>query len=101
MLPIVAHFSPDGATGLDWSEIPDRMLYPPLSESGNNSAGFSAAVALLQNGNTLDSPLQMNKTYTPIDYTQFPAEFNQDFANNFYGPSEDDLIAAGVPYTIL
>ncbi len=101
MLPIIAHFSPDGSTGLDWSEIPERMVYPPLSESGFNNVGFTAAVSLLQNGNTLLSPLQMNKPFSPINYTELLAEFNQDFATNFYGPSEDDLIAAGVTYTKL
>jgi hypothetical protein len=100
-LPIIAHFSPDGATGLDWAEIPERMVYPPLSESGFNNAGYTAAVALLANGNSLTSPIKMNKPMTPIDYPSLDVEFSRDFARNFYGPSEDDLIAAGIPYTKL
>ena len=101
LLPIIAHFNPDGSTGLDWSEIPERMVYPPLSESGFNNAGYIAASARLANGNDLTSPLQMNKPYTPVNYPSLNVEFNQDFATNFYGPSEDDLIAAGIPYTKL
>jgi len=101
LLPIIAHFNPDGSTGLDWSEVPERMVYPPLSESGFNNAGFVAASARLANGNSLTSSLQMNKSYVPINYPSLIVQLNQDFATNFYGPSEDNLIAAGIPYTKL
>ena len=78
------------------------MIYPPLSEGGLNNEALQEAINAL-GGNTLYTPLKMNKEYTPIKWeTLFDiVEFTQDFAKNFYGDSEDDLIDAGITYKII
>ena len=106
LLPIIDHFNPDGATGLQESPIPERMIYPPIIEGATNSVNFQEAVSQLTeslsgfpSGNTLYSSLKINKQYTPIDWTKFGNPmFTSDFLTHFYGDSEDDLIAAGVTY---
>ena len=107
-LPLIDHFNPDGATGLDYSALPERMIYPPVSESILNGQALQEAISNLPNsipgypiGNSLYNSLKMNKSYTPILWETLIPEYNQDFANHFYGDSEDDLIAAGVIYTII
>ena len=107
-LPLIDHFNPDGATGLDYSALPERMIYPPVSESILNVQALQEAISNLPNsipgypiGNSLYNSLKMNKSYTPILWETLIPEYNQDFANHFYGDSEDDLIAAGVIYTII
>ena len=99
-LPLIDQFAPDGATGLDYAPLPERMVYPPLSEGGLNNAAFQEAILNL-GGNTLYNPLQMNKSYNPIQWRDIDPELNQDFGTNFYGDSEDDLIAEGIDYTII
>ena len=101
-LPLIDQFAPDGATGLDYAPLPERMVYPPLSEGGLNNAAFQDAILNL-GGNTLYNPLQMNKSedYSPVQWETLVPELNQDFGTNFYGDSEDDLIAEGIDYTII
>ena len=98
LLPLIDQFAPDGALGLDYAPLPERMVYPPFSESILNNDGFQEAVSNLSQGNSLYSELKMNKPYTPTKWETMIPEFNQDFATHFYGDSEDDLIAAGVTY---
>lgn len=98
LLPLIDQFAPDAGLGLDYAALPERMVYPPFSESILNNDGFQEAVSNLTQGNSLYSELKMNKTYTPVKWEKMIPEFNQDFATHFYGDSEDDLIAAGVTY---
>lgn len=107
-LPLIDHFNPDGATGLDYAALPERMVYPPVSESVLNGQAFQEAISNLPNslpgypiGNSMYNTIQMNTVYNPIEWENEIPEYNQDFATHFYGQSEDDLIAAGVNYTIL
>ena len=99
-LPLIDQFAPDGATGLDYAPLPERMVYPPLSEGGLNNAAFQDAILNL-GGNTLYNTLQMNTSYYPIQWETLVPELNQDFGTHFYGDSEDDLIAEGIDYTII
>ena len=99
-LPLIDQFAPDGATGLDYAPLPERMVYPPLSEGGLNNAAFQDAILNL-GGNTLYNTLQMNTSYNPIQWETLIPELNQDFGTHFYGDSEDDLIAEGIDYTII
>jgi len=99
LLPVIANFAPDGSVNADWVELPERMIYPP-SEGGINADAYEAAGAAL-GGDELTSPLQMNKPYTLLDWNALPAAYNQEFASKWYGNSEDDLIAKGIPYEIL
>jgi hypothetical protein len=101
-LPLIDQFAPDGATGLDYAPLPERMVYPPLSEGGLNNAAYQDAI-LNMGGNTLYNSLQMNKSegYSPIQWEDRDPELNQDFGTHFYGDSEDDLIAQGIDYTII
>ena len=110
LLPIIDHFAPDGATGLNFAPIPERMIYPPIIEGATNNANLQDAISKLtesvspnfSSGNSLYSKLKINKTYTPIDWATYGTPtFTSDFLTNFYGDSEDDLIAAGVTYKIL
>lgn len=110
LLPIIDHFGPDGATGLDFAPIPERMIYPPIIEGATNNANLQDAISKLTesvspdflSGNSLYSKLKINKAYTPIDWATYGTPtFTSDFITNFYGDSEDDLIAAGVTYKIL
>lgn len=106
-LPFIDQFNPDGATGLDYAALPERMVYPPVSESVLNGQALQEAISNLPNsvpgypiGNSMYNTIKMNKIYNPIDWENEIPEYNQDFAKHFYGDSEDDLIAAGVNYII-
>ena len=101
LLPLIPNFSPDTSVGAQFVDIPERMIYP-TSESGLNNAGYLAAIQAL-GGNQLNTPLKMNKssTLSPNYWNSRPAKFSNDFALKFYGESESDLIANGVPYTII
>ena len=99
-LPLIDQFAPDGATGLDYAPLPERLVYPPLSEGGLNNAAYQFAILNL-GGNTLYNELQMNTSYDPIQWEKLVPELNQDFGTHFYGDSEDDLIAEGIDYTII
>lgn len=96
LLPLIPNFSPDTSYGTEFTDIPERMVYP-ISEIGLNNAGYVAAIQAL-GGNTMSTPLKMNKTplFTPNYWNDLPAVFNQEFARRFYGESENDLIAAGL-----
>ncbi len=96
LLPLIPNFSPDTSLGLEFTDIPERMVYP-ISEIGLNNAGYVAAIQAL-GGNTISIPLKMNKNpkYTPDYWTTRPAVFNQEFARKFYGESDSDLIAGGL-----
>ncbi len=107
LLPIIDHFNPDGATGLDFAPIPERMIYPPIIEVASNNENFELAIANLTesissshpSGNSLYSRLKTNKQYVPIDWPIYgDPSFKIDFITNFYGNSEDDLINAGITY---
>ncbi len=98
ILPLIDQFGPDGATGLDYAPLAERMIYPPLVEGSLNNEALQDAINTL-GGNTLFTPLKMNKSYTPTVWENLVPEFNQDFA--IYGDSEDDLIAAGITYKII
>jgi hypothetical protein len=107
LLPIIDHFNPDGATGLDFAPIPERMIYPPIIEVASNNENFESAIANLTEsissshpaGNSLYSRLKTNKQYDPIDWPFYgDPSFKNDFFTNFYGDSEDDLINAGITY---
>ena len=100
ILPLIDQFEPDGATGLDYAPLPERMIYPPLIEGSLNNEALQDAINNL-GGNTLYNALKINKAYTPVQWENLVPEINQDFAKHFYGDSEDDLIAAGVIYTII
>lgn len=100
ILPLIDQFAPDGATGLDYAPLPERMIYPPLIEGSLNNEALQDAINNL-GGNTLYNALKINKAYTPVQWENLVPEINQDFAKHFYGDSEDDLIAAGVIYTII
>jgi hypothetical protein len=96
ILPLIPNFSPDTSYGLEFTDIPERMIYP-ISEIGLNNAGYVAAIQAL-GGNTMSIPLKMNKNpkYTPDYWNDLPAVFNQEFARKFYGESDSDLTAAGL-----
>ncbi|WP_370103650.1 SusD/RagB family nutrient-binding outer membrane lipoprotein [Winogradskyella sp.] len=107
LLPIIDHFNPDGATGLDYAPIPERMIYPVIIEGATNDTNLQEAISTLTepvspsfpSGNSLYSRLQINKQYDPIDWPRYgDPSFTIDFLTNFYGDSEDDLINAGVNY---
>jgi hypothetical protein len=96
LLPLIPNFSPVTSYGLEFTDIPERMVYP-ISENGLNNAGYVAAIQAL-GGNTMSIPLKMNKKpkYTPDYWNDLPAVFNQEFARKFYGESDSDLTAAGL-----
>lgn len=100
LLPFIPHFSPDTSVGAQYVDIPERMVYP-ISEIGLNNAGYLAAIQAL-GGNQMSTPLKMNKApIIALKYWSSPGlgSFNQEFARRFYGESESNLIAAGIPYT--
>jgi len=102
ILPLIDQFAPDGSSGLVYAPLSERMIYPPISEGGLNNEALQEAINAL-GGNTLYTPLKMNKEHTPIKWETLSdiVEFTQDFAKNFYGDSEDDLIDAGITYKII
>jgi hypothetical protein len=95
-LPLIPNFSPDTSFGTEFTDIPERMVYP-IIEDGLNDAGYEAAIYAL-GGNKMSIPLKMNKPplFTPNYWNDLPAVFNQEFARRFYGESENDLTAAGL-----
>ncbi|MEQ9286130.1 MAG: SusD/RagB family nutrient-binding outer membrane lipoprotein [Cyclobacteriaceae bacterium] len=92
------HLSPDSGEG-DYQHIPERMIYP-TSEAALNGTAYEVAVGMLGGIDYLYTPLKINKSYTPVVWENFPAEYNTDFYSQYYGDSVDDLIAAGVTYEI-
>ena len=94
------HLNPEDTRGLEWAYAPERMIYS-TNEIALNGAAYLEAVARLDGGDELDTPLKMNKPIVPIDWETVPAEFNTEFGRHWYGNSIDDLIANGVEYTIL
>jgi hypothetical protein len=89
-----------------FSNIPERMVYPS-SEIGINNAGYRAAIQFL-GGNELNTPLKMNKSYTPVDWNNLKnlkyrdnvgktndIKFNIEFAL-FYGISQKEFIDRGL-----
>jgi len=95
------HLAPDtnsGPNGL-YAEAPERMVYAPIEVAVNPQA-YKDAVAVL-GVDLFYTSLKMNKPYTPIKWESVTAQFNQEFASYWYGNSEDDLKAAGVPYKII
>lgn len=103
LLPFRPHTNPDGTAttgGETYAEIPERMIYAPVEEAVNEAA-YSAAVTALDGFDEMTTPLKMNKEYTRINWENASAEFNIDFGSQWYGNSVDDLIAAGVEYTIV
>jgi len=102
LLPTIPHFGPDGTAENEWGYalIPERMMVA-TTESGTNPEGYSQLESLLGGPDELYTPLKMNKPPTGIEWQNLPAFFNQEFAEGYYGQSVDDLIAAGVDYTIV
>jgi hypothetical protein len=95
------HLNPEQTRNLDWSEIPERMIYA-TNEVALNEAAYLEAVSRLGGVDDVNVPIKMNKTLTPIDWNAYTgAEFNTEFGKQWYGNSIDDLIANGVEYTIL
>jgi hypothetical protein len=108
LLPLIPNFSTDTSLGLVFADMPERMVYPS-SEIGINNAGYRAAIQFL-GGNELNTKLKIsNNSYTPVDWINLKnlkykddinknndIKFNQDFVRKFYGPSESDLINAGL-----
>ncbi len=92
------HTNPDGQSiDEDWTEIPERMIWA-TSEANINPAGYATGLNNLGGPDDTTTPIQMNKPGGFIDWPSLPAEYNSDFARHWYGDSEDDLIAAGIPY---
>lgn len=92
------HLAPDanaGPNGL-YAETPERMVYAPI-EIAVNPAAYKNALAVI-GVDLFVTPLKMNKPYTPAKWESVIAVYNQEFASFWYGFSEDDLKAAGVPY---
>ena len=100
LLPVIPQFSPDGSLGVNYVEVPERMIYA-TTENGINPIAYAAASGILAKGDNMYSPLKMNKTYTPVDWEALPAVYNNDFAKKWYGNSVDDLIANGISYEII
>ncbi len=95
------HLSPDGSlVNAEYAEIPERMIYS-TSEPSINSAGYEIGLGFLGGVDATTTPIEMNKPGDFIDWPSLPAEYNWDFAKHWYGDSEDDLIAKGIPYVKL
>jgi hypothetical protein len=106
LLPLIPNFSTDTSLGLVFADMPERMVYPS-SEIGINNAGYRAAIQFL-GGNELNTPLKMNKSYTPVDWNNLKnlkyrdnvgktndIKFNIEFAL-FYGISQKEFIDRGL-----
>ena len=92
------HLAPDSNAGLNglYAETPERMIYAPI-EIAVNPVAYKNALAVI-GVDLFITPLKMNKPYTPTKWESVIAVYNQEFASFWYGFSEDDLKAAGVPY---
>ncbi|MFY0653485.1 MAG: SusD/RagB family nutrient-binding outer membrane lipoprotein [Cyclobacteriaceae bacterium] len=98
------HLSPDASgqyTGANYVEIPERMVYAPAEIGLNTAAVTSAIDNLLGGADLMITSLKINKDYTRTQWEALPAEWNYEFASQYYGDSVDDLIAAGVSYEII
>ena len=83
-------------------DIQERTCYPQ-TETAINTDAWAAAVATFGNTpngeNKGDHPftlLKFAKAHEQYDWTAYPdAEYNLEFASQYYGDSVDDLKAAG------
>lgn len=97
-----AHFGTDNNTGERFMDIQERTCYPQ-TETSINSDDWAAAVATFGNtpngDNKGDHPftlLKFAKAYQQYDWAAYQdAEYNLEFASQYYGDSVDDLVAAG------
>jgi len=94
------HLNPHDSRLLDWAHTPERQIYPP-NEIALNGTSYLEAVTRLGGEDTVDTPLKMNKPYTPPDWDAVTAGFNYEFGRHWYGNSIDDLVANGIDYIIL
>lgn len=100
ILDFPPHLNPEQTLEMDYSDIPERMRYPTNEEFTNGTA-YAEAVAGLGGSDNMVSPLKMNKPYTPVAWENYPAELNFEFASEWFGPSVDDLKAAGMTEVFL
>ncbi|WP_160162398.1 SusD/RagB family nutrient-binding outer membrane lipoprotein [Ochrovirga pacifica] len=105
LIPTQPHYNPDNTVSARptiYAEIPERLPYAP-AEKGSNINNYNEALEMLGGPDDLITPLKMNKPFirVPDLTTIVDAEYNSDFASNWYGKSEDDLIANGVSYTVI
>lgn len=95
------HFNPDGSlVNAEFAVIPERMIYD-TAEKSINSVGYGIGMDYLGGVDATTTPLKMNMPGDNLDWTTLPAAYSWDFASHWYGDSEDDLIAQGIPYEIL
>jgi hypothetical protein len=100
-IPFPPHTGPDNAYGgIPYLETPERMIYPPI-EGSLNAASYNDAVARYDAGNPMYAYLKIAKPYTPVKWENVIPKYNNDFAHHYYGNKVSDLIAKGIPYTIL
>ena len=105
LIPTQPHYNPNNtqtARATVYAEVPERLVFPP-SEKGTNTVNYGDALLLLGGPDDLITPLSINKFYerTPPPETIIDAEYNNDFASEWYGESEDDLIEKGINYDII
>ncbi|GAL72350.1 SusD/RagB family nutrient-binding outer membrane lipoprotein [Jejuia pallidilutea] len=86
---------PADRIGVDYLDFPERMVYPE-SELIANPVGYASGVELLGGTDTVLTKLEMNSDAAPTDWDSVPAEFNNEYISGYYGPSVDDLLAAGL-----
>lgn len=93
------HTAHDGVINVttDYAEIPERMEWDK-SEVAINPGGFDSGISHLGGPDETVTPIKMNKPSPGTAWENVPAEYNNDFGSHWYGNSEDDLIAKGIPY---
>lgn len=100
ILDIPPHMEPDGP-GLSrgYTNVPERMIYAP-EELGLNSNGYQSGLDALGGSDELATLLQFAKAPNYPNWPNESTDLNFDFATQFYGDTVEDLIAAGISFTI-
>lgn len=97
-----AHFNTAESTSERFMDIQERVIYS-LDEGSMNAEAYNAGVAMMGPtpkgevvGDQTFTMLDFSKPYTYYDWTTYSdAEYNLEFASQFYGTSVEDLEAAG------
>jgi hypothetical protein len=102
-LVLPPHTNPGSVNVLTtYSNLNDRWYYPLRNEVQNNPIGYANGIKLLGGGGDyVFTPLKIEPTYTPTDWTKVRAFIDIGFVQKWYGNNIEDLTAAGIKYTEL
>jgi hypothetical protein len=65
-----------------------------------NRSGYETGLAALGGPDALTTPLAIGRPDDYPDWRELRPDLNFDYAHGYYGDTLEELIAAGIPFTI-